>query len=149
MEEDKEQRIHGVQTKVNKRKETQTSFIEELNDYKGHFSEFLSSQIQEAEKRVVHYKCKVDGCSKVFERAQNIAMHMRMHFNIKKYKCNYCQRRFIQKGNRDKHLKQHITPKLEERKVIPCSLCNGMFTEKHNLQFHMRQKHGIQNPFKQ
>ncbi|CAI2385426.1 unnamed protein product [Moneuplotes crassus] len=124
---------------VRHRRRAETNFLEELEQYQGSFLR-LTSSIQDGMNSPA-FRCNINGCNKGFHRAQNIVMHLRVHFGIKNFSCDFCAKKFIQKGNRDKHMKLHLTPNIEERRVIKCQWCDVMFTEKHNLQMHLKQVH--------
>ena len=80
----------------------------------------------------VIYVCKFEECNKKFTRTWNFLDHARTHKGIKPYKCQWCVKRFTQKGNLKKHLKQHLEPTLEERKKYKCRYCSSRYTEKYN-----------------
>ncbi|CAI2386270.1 unnamed protein product [Moneuplotes crassus] len=128
---------------VRTKKSPETNFLEELDEYQGSFEQ-LKPSINNGKKTHI-FRCKVNGCNKGFHRAQNIVMHLRVHFGVKKFSCDYCERKFTQKGNRDKHMKLHLTPSIEERRNISCKWCGVMFTEKHNLQSHIKQMHEMKD----
>ena len=79
------------------------------------------------------YICKVNNCNKEFKRIQNLVMHLRVHFNVKNFFCQFCTKGFTQKGNLEKHMKQHLKPRLLERKIMKCQYCPSKFTESYNL----------------
>lgn len=81
----------------------------------------------------ITFMWNVANCHKKFKRTQNLVMHLRVHFGVKNFICPYCPKRFTQKGNVQKHVKQHIKPLLNERKSVKCLFCGNMFTEKYNL----------------
>lgn len=80
----------------------------------------------------VIYVCKFEECNKKFTRTWNFLDHARTHKGIKPYKCQWCVKRFTQKGNLKKHLKQHLEPTLDERKKYKCRYCSSRYTEKYN-----------------
>mmetsp|Transcript_25105 Transcript_25105/g.22258 ORF Transcript_25105/g.22258 Transcript_25105/m.22258 type:complete len:82 (+) Transcript_25105:455-700(+) len=63
---------------------------------------------------------------------------MKMHLNIKQFQCQFCDRRFTQKCNYNKHLKTHRTPNLRDRKVFQCPICLKKYTQSYNLKNHMK-----------
>ena len=52
-----------------------------------------------------YWKCKAIGCGKEFQRHSSIVNHLGVHRTDKPYACNICNKRFVQKGNRDRHMK--------------------------------------------
>lgn len=74
----------------------------------------------EDEGMITVYICKHPGCDKEFKRTWNMLDHARTHKGVRPFACPYCPRRFIQKGNLRKHLKQHSEPTLSERKKYKC-----------------------------
>lgn len=54
------------------------------------------------------------------------------------FKCPECPRTFFKKYNREVHLRTHYNTK-----PFACSLCQGKFTQKCNLNRHIRQVHKI------
>mmetsp|Transcript_25731 Transcript_25731/g.22834 ORF Transcript_25731/g.22834 Transcript_25731/m.22834 type:complete len:85 (+) Transcript_25731:151-405(+) len=76
-------------------------------------------------------------------RTWNLLDHIRMHYGIKPYQCNFCSRSFTQKGNMRKHLIQHYQPELVKRKRFKCEYCRSSFTERYNYRTHITKKHGV------
>ncbi|CAI2372684.1 unnamed protein product [Moneuplotes crassus] len=144
IEEEKEERkeSHSQGSSQGRRRaKNEINFGEELQQYQGFYEEL--GRPQSINKNEINYRCKVSTCNKGFSRAQNMVMHLRVHFGVKNYVCNQCGKRFTQKGNKDKHMKLHEVPSLEDRRTFECRLCRGKFTEKHNLQFHLKNMHGV------
>ena len=51
-----------------------------------------------------------------------------------KYKWEHCNRKFKQKGNMNKHLKQHLFPNVEQRKKFRWDICGSSYTERYNYK---------------
>jgi hypothetical protein len=79
------------------------------------------------------YVCKYGGCDKDYTKIWNLLDHVRMHENIRPYKCDTCGKTFTQKGNLKKHSKQHVLTSLKDRKRFKCEICNKKYTERYNL----------------
>lgn len=93
------------------------------------------------------YKCTFEGWNKEFTRTWNMLDHARTHKGVKPYKCQWCPRQFTQKGNLQKHLKQHFEPTLNLRKKFKCLFCSSRYTEKYNYNVSLQflQKLNIMN----
>uniref|UniRef100_A0A182QBB8 Protein krueppel n=1 Tax=Anopheles farauti TaxID=69004 RepID=A0A182QBB8_9DIPT len=79
------------------------------------------------------YECAV--CGKAFRLQQMLARHKRkMHIKI--YRCPHCPRKFAYKSLLAKHLPTHTL-----EKPYHCAHCSLAYTQRVNLQVHMRRKH--------
>lgn len=105
--------------------------IELLREYDYETREELNP---EDNQTITIFICKFDGCNKEFKRTWNMLDHARTHKGVKPFACQYWPRRFIQKGNLKKHLKQHFQPTLYERKKFLCRIWNCRYTEKYNFK---------------
>ncbi|CAI2383500.1 unnamed protein product [Moneuplotes crassus] len=101
-------------------KRTKIVFSQELLQYEGYYHQVSKGRKKRGVKRSMRYFCKYEKCRKGFYRAQNLVMHLRVHFKIKKYQCEYCEEKFIQRGNLDKHIKRHcaIKNKIDQEGII-------------------------------
>ena len=80
------------------------------------------------------YKWTYPEWTKEFNRVWGILDHGRTHKGIKPYSCKWWSKKFTQKGNLAKHLKQHYDPSLEQRKRFICPYCPCKYTEKYNYK---------------
>uniref|UniRef100_A0A7S3JGI9 C2H2-type domain-containing protein n=1 Tax=Euplotes harpa TaxID=151035 RepID=A0A7S3JGI9_9SPIT len=87
-----------------------------------------------------YYNCGYAGCTKQFNKGWSILDHVRMHENIRPFKCEHCDKSFTQKCNLKKHNRKHLVAKLKDRKRFKCSVCEKGFTERYNLKAHI-EKH--------
>jgi len=60
--------------------------------------------------------------------------HMKSHDSLKPHLCNWCGKRFSQRGNLKKHARQHINPDVNDRKRFKCQYCPKGYTERYNLR---------------
>ena len=68
------------------------------------------------------------------ESSEEISDSGSAHSNGRKFKCRFCNRKFKQKGNMNKHLKQHLFPNVEQRKNFKWDICGSKYTERYNLK---------------
>ena len=84
-------------------------------------------------KPSVVYICKHEGtCNQEFQRSWNLLDHVRMHYNIRPFVCQFCDFKFTQKGNLNKHMLKHLVPDIKDRKKFKCELCDKSYTKRSN-----------------
>lgn len=76
------------------------------------------------------YRCVV--CTKEFEAASKLTIHMRSHTQEKPFACDLCQRRFSVESNLKRHRKTVHSPE----KLFHCSICGKAFNQKCNVKRH-------------
>lgn len=91
-------------------------------------------------KKKKSYICDI--CEKVFNRSDNLKIHMRVHTNEKPYLCVVCNKTF----SRSQHLTTHMRSHTGE-KPFSCDVCNKRFSESKSLQNH-RKTHTGERPDK-
>ena len=79
------------------------------------------------------YICKFEGdCNQEFPRSWNLLDHIRMHYNIRPYQCQYCNFRFTQKGNLNKHMVKHMRSEFNASRKYRCNDCSKVFKKRNS-----------------
>lgn len=71
-------------------------------------------------------------CPSRFDCRSALVDHVRRHFGIKPYKCNYCQKRFVSSSNRTEHERRRHT----HEKPYKCKHCVCRFSTISNIRAH-------------
>ena len=87
------------------------------------------------------YVCSFQNCQKSYSLKNILLAHLRTHYKIKPYVCNYCSKSFNEKGN----LKTHIRIHTGERPFI-CKKCKKSFKALGQLKDHYISHTGLK-PF--
>uniref|UniRef100_A0A8C5DVU6 C2H2-type domain-containing protein n=1 Tax=Gouania willdenowi TaxID=441366 RepID=A0A8C5DVU6_GOUWI len=76
------------------------------------------------------FKC--DFCNKCFIQQHHLQSHMLFHTGEKSFKCEVCSKCFIQKSDLKLHMRIHTG-----EKPFKCDVCSKCFILKHHLQSHI------------
>lgn len=82
--------------------------------------------------------CLCRFCEKTFSRIQDVRLHEKIHLGIKDFKCNECDKSFVQASN----LLSHIKTVHKQLKSHKCQLCNKTYKRKRLLDYHSLSAHG-------
>ena len=104
-------------------------YKELLKPYRHQIVDFLDSSTHTM-KQI--YQWGYEGWIKQFNKTWNLVDHLRMHEGIKPYKCHIWEKFFTQKGNLQKHLKQHVVTDVQKRKKFKCTYWGKGYTERYN-----------------
>ena len=80
----------------------------------------------------VKLKCPFNGCENSYSLKNKLLAHLRTHYGIKPYKCNYCLKSFNDKGNLKIHLRVHTG-----ERPYKCSICSKAFKTDGQLREHL------------
>ena len=78
--------------------------------------------------------CKNNSWTKEFMRMDDFILHNKVHMEARPYPCRYWPRAYTQKGNLLKHMRKHIQPDLNKRRLYICQFWQRGYTEKYNLK---------------
>ena len=81
---------------------------------------------------IEYYKCSYENCMKKYTLKNSLRKHLLTH-QEKKFKCNICNKSFIDNYK----LKRHSLIHSNEKKII-CEICKKKFLFDYNLKIHMR-----------
>ncbi|CAG9576204.1 unnamed protein product [Danaus chrysippus] len=88
-----------------------------------------------------YYSCKL--CAKVFLDERRLQYHEEAHLRKPEfYKCKFCGKKTISLKNHRVHIKGHLTQKYIDN-PLKCSHCEETFTRGYDLQYHLRDAHGV------
>ena len=92
-------------------------------------------------------RCTFEGCDKTFTRKSNMTRHLKLHYGIKPFNCDFCGKSFARKSDFQAHKLSHAG-----RKPFKCSWkgCEKSFVRNSDKTAH--EKRHLQkgkNPFQQ
>ena len=123
------QKINIAQSNVKVTKRN-AKYLAELQGYEYTVEDKLD---QRTGKMAPVYICKYEGgCNQEFPRSWNLLDHIRMHYNIRPYQCQYCNFKFTQKGNLNKHMAKHTRSEFNASRKYRCNDCNKVFKKKNS-----------------
>ncbi|XP_026484823.2 zinc finger protein ZFP2-like [Vanessa tameamea] len=76
-------------------------------------------------------------CGKTFPSRRLLASHRLVHSDLKRFACDYCDKRFRHESTRNTHHRTHTG-----EKPYICSICGKTFIQSSNLKLHMRTHTG-------
>ncbi|XP_050347376.1 zinc finger protein 436-like isoform X2 [Nymphalis io] len=76
-------------------------------------------------------------CGKAFPSRRLLASHRLVHSDLKRFACDYCDKRFRHESTRNTHHRTHTG-----EKPYICSICGKTFIQSSNLKLHMRTHTG-------
>ncbi|XP_023028962.2 uncharacterized protein [Leptinotarsa decemlineata] len=91
-------------------------------------------------KKVHKYQCYI--CNKRLSSSYGYQYHMKLHENIKKYKCPLkgCEKSFFLCSLLRKHVRTHAC-----QSMYPCDLCHATFNSVGALKYHKKTHEGSRN----
>ena len=91
-------------------------------------------------------QCTFEGCELMFNKKDTLRRHYRrVHIGmdkLKKHKCGYCDKMFVQQHERKTHEKKHL-----EIFDANCDICDFKTFSKQKLQAHKKRVHGNEEYF--
>jgi KRAB domain-containing zinc finger protein len=80
------------------------------------------------------------GCGKTFSNYASRRYHIKMvHLDEKKYRCEYCAKRFFTPSTLKTHMAVHLNA--EEGRPYKCDLCEQRFVARYKLKAHIENVH--------
>lgn len=86
-------------------------------------------------KCVAGYRCIF--CDKIYSRKYGLRIHIRTHTGYKPLKCDFCQHRFGDPSNLNKHVRLHATNDSRYK----CNICNKVLVRRRDLERHINSWH--------
>ncbi|XP_063437541.1 uncharacterized protein LOC134718768 [Mytilus trossulus] len=114
-------------------------YFESISDLKGHEIEEHgthrnSSKLSEGNHHKQSYKCDI--CNKEFMQKPLLDAHLLQHTRQKPFGCNFCSSAFQFDNELRMHLRTHKHPR-----PFSCKLCHARFGQHNQLKTHIRHMH--------
>lgn len=81
------------------------------------------------------YRCIF--CDKIYSRKYGLRIHIRTHTGYKPLKCDFCQHRFGDPSNLNKHVRLHAT----DDSRYKCNMCGKVLVRRRDLERHINSWH--------
>lgn len=81
------------------------------------------------------YRCIF--CDKIYSRKYGLRIHIRTHTGYKPLKCDFCQHRFGDPSNLNKHVRLHATGDSRYK----CNMCDKVLVRRRDLERHINSWH--------
>ncbi|XP_011634252.1 transcription factor hamlet [Pogonomyrmex barbatus] len=81
------------------------------------------------------YRCIF--CDKIYSRKYGLRIHIRTHTGYKPLKCDFCQHRFGDPSNLNKHVRLHAT----DDSRYKCNICGKILVRRRDLERHINSWH--------
>ncbi|TGZ46104.1 PR domain zinc finger protein [Temnothorax longispinosus] len=81
------------------------------------------------------YRCIF--CDKIYSRKYGLRIHIRTHTGYKPLKCDFCQHRFGDPSNLNKHVRLHAT----NDSPYKCNICDKVLVRRRDLERHINSWH--------
>lgn len=102
--------------------------------------QFVSRSHLNAHIQVSHGSFQCPQCPSMLASKSSLTKHITMmHGEGERYVCDICARVFRYKQGLDKHVKNHLGTRIEEK--VQCSICSSWFTDQNCLNKHIRRIH--------
>lgn len=87
--------------------------------------------------------CTINNCGNKFSNQYTLKRHfVTIHCGVKKFMCNYCNRKFAQKQNLDEHIFTHTA---NQPYMCDVKDCGVKFRFRSSLCHHRKNIHGLEN----
>jgi uncharacterized Zn-finger protein len=92
----------------------------------------LINHVNNVHLKLKRYQCSVKSCSKSFYLKTHFTIHMKIHANIKDYRCSHCGKDFVRKESLQVHLKTHLNIR-----SYMCKFCSKSYSAHTDLKKHI------------